>query len=85
MPTRVDLMSIMMAYTDFERPLPRRREVRKRLKFSSVSRIWQDVESPPRRKSCDWGRPLVSHGEQLQEEMENKLVNRRCDQGIKEI
>ena len=73
----VDLMSIMMAYTDFERPFaapPGVAQERLQILRDSFQRIWQDAEfAAEAKKLTDWDGRWHLTGEQLQKKMETTI------------
>jgi hypothetical protein len=73
----VDLMSIMMAYTDFERPFaapPGVAQERIQILRDSFQRIWQDAEfAAEAKKLTDWDGRWFLTGEQLQKKMETTI------------
>jgi tripartite-type tricarboxylate transporter receptor subunit TctC len=86
----VDLMSIMMAYTDFERPFAAppglAPETLKILREGFV-RVWRDAEfAAEAKKLTDWDGHWHMTGEQLQKRME-AAINQPADvvKRIKEI
>ena len=86
----VDLMSVMLAYTDFERPFaapPGVAPERLKILRDSFLRVWRDPEfAAEAKKQTDWDGSWYLTGEQLQKKME-AAINQPADviKRIKEI
>ena len=86
----VDLMSVMLAYTDFERPFAAPPGValeRLQILRDSFQRVWRDPEFVTEAKTLtDWDGSWYLTGEQLQKKME-AAINQPADviKRIKEI
>jgi tripartite-type tricarboxylate transporter receptor subunit TctC len=74
----VDLMSVMMAYTDFERPFaapPGLPPDRLQILRDSFQRVWHDTEfAAEAKKLTDWDGRWYLSGEQLQKKIETTIT-----------